>query len=520
LEAAAGPLVQLWGWPGCGKRLFLSELLRRGGLEVPPASLNDPHRLRQAIEAARQGGHPWLICRSWPAAGPPRALDELLSKPLLVFSSADPRPLTLAASSTLGPETFLLEPQEARALWRAEAGEALSPARFEELWSWLGGWYRPWRILARHGAQGGPPDDLSLPELERFVHREVLGNGEVFGSGAESSEERLRALGFAEPHLMPELLRRRLRQSPEAHRKGLRRVFPGVAGTPETTTAEPETGFPTVVSTVVSGVAGTPEGGGGEGEPEARFQVQLLGAPRVFRCAGEGQEEVRWTLRRAFKIFAYLSSRAERCASRAELVEVGFGDEDRAAERRNFHPTLSLLRRNLQGEGGRGFETLIFRNGTYRLSPEVAWDIDVERFLAGASRMSALLGAGEARAAADLGVSLWPLYRGPFLAGEEEAWVIERREEAQRAYLTFLRQLGEAHRLLGRSQQALDAFRAALIEDPLQEAIQVEVMGLYAEQGRRDLTRRQYNRLSKLLIEELGVEPLPETTLEYHRLMG
>ena len=44
-------------------------------------------------------------------------------------------------------------------------------------------------------------------------------------------------------------------------------------------------------------------------------------------------------------------------------------------------------------------------------------------------------------------------------------------------------------------------------------------MRLYAARGRRDLVRRQYERLSLLLRTELGIEPLPETAEEYHRLM-
>jgi DNA-binding SARP family transcriptional activator len=45
-------------------------------------------------------------------------------------------------------------------------------------------------------------------------------------------------------------------------------------------------------------------------------------------------------------------------------------------------------------------------------------------------------------------------------------------------------------------------------------------MRLYGQRGRRDLVRRQYDRLAGLLRQELGVEPLPETSDEYHRLMA
>jgi DNA-binding SARP family transcriptional activator len=87
-------------------------------------------------------------------------------------------------------------------------------------------------------------------------------------------------------------------------------------------------------------------------------------------------------------------------------------------------------------------------------------------------------------------------------------------------YLDLLRDLGDLYVKLGRLGEAMDAYRAVLVEDPLQERIHVAVMRLYAEQGRRDLVRRQYDKLCSMLLEELGVEPLPQTTREYHQLMG
>jgi DNA-binding SARP family transcriptional activator len=48
----------------------------------------------------------------------------------------------------------------------------------------------------------------------------------------------------------------------------------------------------------------------------------------------------------------------------------------------------------------------------------------------------------------------------------------------------------------------------------------VALMQAYGREGRRDLVRRQYERLARLLREELGVEPEASTTLEYHALMA
>jgi DNA-binding SARP family transcriptional activator len=113
----------------------------------------------------------------------------------------------------------------------------------------------------------------------------------------------------------------------------------------------------------------------------------------------------------------------------------------------------------------------------------------------------------------------WSLYRGDLLEGFYDRWLADRREDLRRRHLALLRGLGAAYERRGSLAEATDAYRAALVEDPLQERLHAALMRLYARRGRRDLVRRQYERLSALLREELGVEPLAETTDEYHRLM-
>ena len=162
----------------------------------------------------------------------------------------------------------------------------------------------------------------------------------------------------------------------------------------------------------------------------------------------------------------------------------------------------------------------MFRNGVYRLNPEITWEIDALEFSRLAEEGKERLGHGERGAAAETWQRAWRLYRGPFLQGYYEGWVASRRETYQRLYLELLRNLGELYVDLGRGEDALDAYRTALLEDQLQERIHVAIMGLYAQQGRRDLVRRQYDNLCRLFLEELGITPRADTTAQYHRLMG
>jgi DNA-binding SARP family transcriptional activator len=114
----------------------------------------------------------------------------------------------------------------------------------------------------------------------------------------------------------------------------------------------------------------------------------------------------------------------------------------------------------------------------------------------------------------------WKLWAGSFLTPFEDPWITARRDRYQRLHVDLLSGLGDLYTRRERWVEAIDSYRAALLTDPLQERLYLEVLRLYGRQGRRDLVRRTYDRLTVLLRRELGVEPLPEIRDEYHKLMA
>ncbi len=255
------------------------------------------------------------------------------------------------------------------------------------------------------------------------------------------------------------------------------------------------------------------------GEAEQTFHARFFGDPRVFRLEGGQRHELRWTLRRALKMFCFLASQPDLSATRNQLIEAIWGDEPEEAIERNFHPTLTHLRRSLALPASE-LAPLLFVAGTYRLNPDFDWLVDAAEFESLAQRGRQRLTAGDADGAAELWQAAWRLYGGPFLDSFEEPWALARRELLEQIYLQVLQGLGDIHQERGHNEPAMDAYRAALVIDPLQERVHLAVMRLYARQGRRDLVRHQFDRLSTILRRELGVEPLPETTAQFHRLMG
>lgn len=250
------------------------------------------------------------------------------------------------------------------------------------------------------------------------------------------------------------------------------------------------------------------------------LQVTLFGLARALAVEGESRREIRWPLRKAFRLFAYLASTPQLAASQQDLIEAVWGDEPVSSVERNFHPTLSHLRKALVGDTRRFPRPIERAAGIYRLSSEIDWRIDVWDFEALVLRSRQRQEANDLHGAIELGQNAWRLYQGPFLEGLDAPWIETRRERFRFEYVELLRRLGEWLSESNEPGRALDAYRAGLIADPLQERVHVAVMRLYARQGRRDLLRRQYERLSSLLREELRREPAAETLAEYHRLMG
>jgi len=257
------------------------------------------------------------------------------------------------------------------------------------------------------------------------------------------------------------------------------------------------------------------------------YAIQLLGKPDVrLRRPGGRPLELTFPLRRAFQVFAYLATSPGREATRDELMQAVWWDEDDEAVAKNFHPTLSYVRRALKAEGGRSEEEgeaadpLLLRRGVYRLNPRLAWNVDVVELSRRVEQARRHLREGQPEQAVALLQSAWGLYRGPLMSGWDAPWISTRRDELAETYQEILSSLGEVCERLDRLTEAMDACRAALMEDALQERIHLALMRIYARQGRRDLVRRQYERLSRLLSEELGVEPMAETTDAYHRLMA
>jgi DNA-binding SARP family transcriptional activator len=111
------------------------------------------------------------------------------------------------------------------------------------------------------------------------------------------------------------------------------------------------------------------------------------------------------------------------------------------------------------------------------------------------------------------------LYRGDFLAGYFDDWVLVEQDLYRQRYLSALRRLVNATKASGAYDEALAFARRLTHHDQLNEEAYREVMRLSFLLGRTNEAIEQYERCRSVLEEELGTSPSPPTVEIYEKIM-
>ncbi|HLO31313.1 MAG TPA: AAA family ATPase [Anaerolineales bacterium] len=119
------------------------------------------------------------------------------------------------------------------------------------------------------------------------------------------------------------------------------------------------------------------------------------------------------------------------------------------------------------------------------------------------------------------------LYRGDFLEGfslvdspQFDDWAASERERYRLMAMHGFADLARRQAGLRDYPAALESIKRALAFNPFQEDLQREVMRLLYLNGDRTGVIRQYEALRKLLDEEMGVPPMPETRDLYDAIIN
>lgn len=254
-----------------------------------------------------------------------------------------------------------------------------------------------------------------------------------------------------------------------------------------------------------------------------RLMVSLLGPLRVTRDgrpAGDfGYEKVR-------ALLAYLLVEADRPHQRAALAALLWPDAPEGAARKSLRNALSTLRQAL-GDATAQPPFLLITRDTVQVNPAAEYVLDVASF--GALLDAAAQHAHLSRALCpDCAVQLAEvvtLYCGAFLAQVAvsdsvafEEWAALIRERLHRQVIDVMSRLMAYHERRGEDEAAGDYAWRALALESWDEAAHRCLMRVLARSGQRAAALAQYERCRQVLVEELGVEPVAETTALYERI--
>jgi DNA-binding SARP family transcriptional activator len=189
------------------------------------------------------------------------------------------------------------------------------------------------------------------------------------------------------------------------------------------------------------------------------------------------------------------------------LSELLWPDAEGDAAHTSFRTTLFRLRRSLGSD-----EAILFHEGQVSLDPRRVW-VDTSAFRQLSTQME-----HRKDDASTLAIRAVELYRGDFLPGEEEHWVLSLRARMRDRFLRLIVALGGELEKEGRWDEACASYRTALDVDDLAEQLYQRLMICYTRLGDKAAAISVYTSLRNTLKVRLDAEPSVKTEAIYRQV--
>lgn len=229
-------------------------------------------------------------------------------------------------------------------------------------------------------------------------------------------------------------------------------------------------------------------------EPPADLAITLFGPFEVARDGATIPARA-WKLRRALSCFCLIVLARGQRVTRDRLVDAVWGEAEPGAVEKNFHPTISVMRRALNTGRHVSKSFVTFAGGAYQLSDDYRYDVDVQRF------DNALTAAETAHAAGERSARLQALgraigiYRAPLLEGIEDEWVHPLRAHYAQRVAAAIRTTVECRCADGELEEAIALAGRLVALEPADESVSLLLLETLGRAGKRAAIRREYDRL-------------------------
>lgn len=252
-----------------------------------------------------------------------------------------------------------------------------------------------------------------------------------------------------------------------------------------------------------------------------RVRVRLLGSLRL-EIDGVQVDTHAWKSKKALTLFKLLAARCGERFPKDVLIELLWPESDDVERSiHNLHTVVYYLRRELQPNLGRYEPSKLLRHagGLHWLEkgPTVWVDVDEFRRLAWQGDR---LGADNGQGALRYYRRALHLYRDDFSPEDlYEDWAATLREHLRERYVEVVMATAELiDRLDGDRLYAISICRKALQREPYREELHRMLMVHLIKAGFYPEAVTQFRECERLLYEEFGLRPSPETQAVYEQL--
>jgi oligopeptide transport system substrate-binding protein len=232
----------------------------------------------------------------------------------------------------------------------------------------------------------------------------------------------------------------------------------------------------------------------------ATLQVRFFGTLDI--CDDDGPLSKPPTLK-SQSLLAYLICHRHYPQPRERLAGLFWGDRPEPKARHSLATALWHIRRCLPHEA-----YILSDPHTVQFDPQADLWLDVDRFeFEMAHNDVPRLESAVA------------LYRGDFLDGFYDDWIINERYRLETLFSDALAQLMVGREADGEHEAALSTALRLLDHDPVREEAHRLAMRAYCRLGQRNVALEQYRRCQEIVGAELGAEPMIETADLYHAIL-
>lgn len=253
----------------------------------------------------------------------------------------------------------------------------------------------------------------------------------------------------------------------------------------------------------------------------AALRVQTLGGFRVW-CDGEELPSTVWGREKAVHLFQFFITMRRQFVHKEQIIDRLWPDIDLDRGDRDFKVALNALNKALEPDRNPRQEARFSQwyGLAYGLDFEQVW-LDAEAFeqLIATGNHSLVQSQPQVEHAIQCYATAIALYNGDYLPERRyEDWTSAERERLQLLALNTMVTLGDL--LLDRTPlESLRLAQRVLAVDPVWEDAYRLQMRAFAIQRNRPMAFKTYQTCMRILDEEFGVEPLPETTELYEKIL-